>query len=90
MISHQVLHLGWSSLCFTALVGLIDSQMLQTVLCFVLLQAVQVLGKHANFKLAVADSGTVANIPHDFCTAPSFAMEETDETVKSNDVHYPG
>ena len=30
----SVLHLGWSSLCFTALVGLIDSQMLQTVLYF--------------------------------------------------------
>ena len=33
----RVLHLGWSSMCFTALVGLIDSQMLQAVLCFFLL-----------------------------------------------------
>ena len=33
----RVLHLGWSSMCFTALVGLVDSQMLQTVLCFFLL-----------------------------------------------------
>ena len=37
MISHQVLHLGWSSMCFTALVTLIDGQMRRRVLCFFLL-----------------------------------------------------
>ena len=47
----RVLHLGWSSLCFTAPVGLIDSQMLQTVLCFFLLPG-------RNFKLEVANIGT--------------------------------
>ena len=77
MISHQVLHLGWSSLCFTALVGLIDSQMLQTVLCFVLLpgcsDAWQTSRLHAR-------SGR----RKDSCSvkAPSCAI---DRTVKSND-----
>ena len=33
----RVLHLGWSSMCFTALVRLIDSQVLRRVLCFFLL-----------------------------------------------------
>ena len=31
------IHLGWSNMCFTALVGFIDSQMLRMVLCFFLL-----------------------------------------------------
>ena len=35
--SSLVLHLGCSSMCFTALVRLIDGQMLQRVLCFFLL-----------------------------------------------------
>ena len=33
----SVLHLGWSRMCFTALVRLIDSQVLRRVLCFFLL-----------------------------------------------------
>ena len=42
------------------------------------------LGKHPNFKLEVANVGTVVNLPNVSLKAPSFAM---DEIVKSNDTH---
>ena len=47
-------------------------------------QILQMLGKHLNFKLEVANVGTALNILNNSVKAPSFAM---DRTVKSNDTH---
>ena len=66
----RVLHLGWSSMCFTALVGLVDSQMLQTVLCFFLLPGCSSASQTSQLQ---ARSGK----HHDSCKRPKWFCEGT-------------
>ena len=66
----SVLHLGWSSMCFTALVGLVDSQMLQTVLCFFLLPGCSSASQTSQLQ---ARSGK----HHDSCKRPKWFCEGT-------------
>ena len=66
----RVLHLGWSSMCFTALVGLVDSQMLQTVLCFFILPGCSSASQTSQLKIR---SGR----HHDSCKCPKWFCEGT-------------
>ena len=66
----SVLHLGWSSVCFTALVGLIDSQMLQTVLCFFLLPGCSSASQTSQLK-------TRSGGHHDSCKQTKWFCEGT-------------
>ena len=66
----SVLHLGWSSMCFTALVGLVDSQMLQTVLCFFLLPGCSSASQTSQLK-------TRSGGHHDSCKRPKWFCEGT-------------
>ena len=66
----RVLHLGWSSMCFTALVGLVDSQMLQTVLCFFLLPGCSSASQTCQLQ-------TRSGRHHDSCKRPKWFCEGT-------------
>ena len=66
----SVLHLGWSSMCFTALVGLVDSQMLQTVLCFFLLPGCSSASQTSQLQ-------TRSGKHHDSCKRPKWFCEGT-------------
>ena len=88
----SVLHLGWSSMCFTALVRLIDSQVLRRVLCFFLLPGCSGAWQTSQLQARSGRHHDSCKRPKWFCEgtfickAPSFAM---DEAVQSNDTHLP-